>query len=247
MKKITILLLAAAILAVGVGVSFAFFSDTEASDNNVIQSGSIRIRQLEEGVAGNGEALRPGQLNEKVVNVQNVGTNPAYVRTCIAIPAGNENVQWIELIYNENSSLWGWDVETVSIEGTKYFVYVGTYKPVLAPGATTAEPSMSGFYVSSAVDYDGTKYMYVENGRVTDLDLPADFKILIATEAVQTTYFGTQDGPLNEAYGDAGEALEAAFGEIKDGQHPWDERTYLDADTFTIVYGTTGSAEVTNP
>lgn len=235
MKKLILAALCVVILvAVGVGVSYAFFSDTETSENNIIASGSIHIKQ--HGLDIQAGTLRPGTLVEKTVTVENTGTNPAYVRTCIAVPKGSDTVDWLELDCDQDK--WGWSVaQNVTLDGVVYTVYVATYKEKLMPGQTT-EPSLKGLSVDPALDYDGSTYRYVVNGEVTALDLPQDLKIRIATEAVQTTTFD-----------DAAQALETAFGTVATGNNPWTwegKRDPLDADPYipnTVVYGETATTE----
>lgn len=234
MKKVMILLLAVLLVGACVGASYAFFSDTEGSENNVIASGSIHIKQ--HGMDIQAGTLRPGTLVEKTVTVENTGTNPAYVRTCIAVPKGSDAVDWLELDCNQDK--WGWNVaQNVTLDGVVYTVYVATYKEKLMPGQTT-EPSLLGLSVDPALDYDGGTYCRVVNGEATVLDLPQELKILVATEAVQTTTFE-----------DAAQALETAFGAIATGNNPWTwegKRDPLDADPYipnTVVYGETATTE----
>lgn len=236
MKKFIIALVSlTAVLALAVGITFAFFSEKITSSGNTVASGTIRIKQLEQEHDANGtlkdftqgQQLRPGAYIEKIVTVSNTGINPAYVRTCIAVPnAGNGN-PWIEL--DTNQSDWTWQkIENVAIDGVNHTIFVATYTKKLSPEQTTS-PSIQGFGISPAVDFDGTNFFYVADGIATKLDLSQSPEFLVATEAVQTATFSN-----------AKEALQAAFGDITASNNPWDGKPYLDVDTLesTVVYET---------
>ena len=240
MKKLVFFLFAA-VLAVSAlsGASYAYFTDSITSEQNVIVAGNIDIRQdeLERTVDANGDViLQPFTQNQvmmpmvgslqrasftveghsvqlvtdaaqnymdKIVSVRNVGSNPAYVRTVIAVPTA-AGVNWLHI--DTASSPWIWEQPvTAEINGIIYTLYCANYPKALAPDAV-AEPSLLGVWVDSMVDFDGTSY-YLGNSTLGNLP---DFHILVCTQAVQTTTFD------NAATG-----LLTTFGAISADNHPW--------------------------
>lgn len=175
---------------------------------------------------------------DKIVTVKNTGVNPAYVRTFIAIPtAGYDSStptgdNWLHWDINQNSTNWNWGTKTdadgnisgvlqpsgnnwhlindVTIGDQVYDIYVTTYGRALKAGETS-EPSMLGFYLDSATNYNGTNLLYTTgNGtKLTLSDMPT-LNILVATQATQTTTF---DDPWT--------ALDTVFGAAAADNHPW--------------------------
>lgn len=168
---------------------------------------------------------------DKIVTVSNVGVNPAYVRTFIAVPtAGHisdspEADNWLR--WDRNTDTWdwgreGWDlVDDAVIGGKTYDIYVATYTTALAPGETTA-PSLLGFWLDSAVTCSGNQYYFTtaQGQRIGLGDISA-IEILVATQAVQTTTF---DDPWT--------ALDTVFGAASADNNPWINAatTYVSSD-----------------
>jgi len=147
---------------------------------------------------------------DKLVTVKNVGSNPAYLRTFIALPTGgydgsSPSDSWISCDVVTDENYWNWKksdgswnkIDNVTIDDSEYDIYIGTYNEPLAPGKTTV-PSMLGFYLNAAVD--------------GSVDLKGDEKIelLVTTQAVQTTTFTNAD-----------EALDAVFKPSSATNNPW--------------------------
>lgn len=105
-----------------------------------------------------------------------------------------------------------WNGYVTKIDGVDYNVYVATHKGIVAPGVTTG-PSLMGVYVDERVDYDDIGYFYMVDGKREPIDdILANFKILVATEAVQSDGFDELTGIDNAIY-----ALDSAFGYV--GKH----------------------------
>lgn len=90
MRKIKILALAAAIFCLSVGVcgSYAYIA-AEEKTVNVITAGNVKINLVQTTVSkenstlmetGSLDGLIPGQQISRIVQVENTGDNPAYIR-----------------------------------------------------------------------------------------------------------------------------------------------------------------------
>ena len=223
-KKIVALSLVVALVAIAiVGASLAYFTDKDEA-TNVFTVGNVDIK-LEENFEQN-STLRPstgsaqlGTLKngvKKEVYVTNEGTEDAYVRVHIAIPAvlddgdpsfdAKKNV--LHFNYSPESIAEGkwdwsksaddgvvegnWNYYTTEIEGVAYNVYVVTYTSALSAEEST----------------DYAIYQVYLDKKVTNHDvelikekLGADWEMHVIAEAAQA-----------EGFNDAFEALNTAFG-----------------------------------
>lgn len=176
---------------------------------------------------------------DKIITVENVGDNDAYVRTFIAVPTGSVisdspmDDNWLHWdgYHSDDSWHWGNDasqqrwptapdgwhlLDDTVINGQVYDVYVTTYTEVLAPGETTP-PSLLGYYLDGAISQNENSYTY--GGK--DLELEEQPRLLIATQAVQVTSFS-----------DPWTALETVFGTPSPINHPWlnDQTTFISSN-----------------
>lgn len=235
-KKLLAVALAVCLIAILSFSTLAWFTDTEEM-KNTFTVGSIKIKQHEEQLDENGDpepfednkVLIPvvneddpsadPNYQDKIVTVENVGSNPAYVRTHIAVP--KSLVGYLDLDVSDGNG-WVFDFSNeVTVEGQAYVVYSYHYDAVLEVGITTPE-LLKGVYLYAEVDmktnpesgdlefckwndqkgeYDFSGFA-VQNadGTVHTVD------VLVATQAVQSQGFGS-----------AVEALTAAFG----SSTPW--------------------------
>ena len=153
------------------------------------------------------------------VTVENVGSYSAYLRLLVAIEVGDANPLLIKKTYH---SSW---VETtsglISIEGVNYFLseltYVGAQlddggwiheNGVVPPGEITC-PGLAQVYLSSEAT--------TEDIAKIDGNGDGEFNVIVHTQAVQA-----------EGFDGATFALDEAFGEISEENHPWLDglRTY---------------------
>ena len=144
MKK-KMVLTAAAVALVGtlaVGGTLAWFTDTETA-TNVVTTGNIDITLTEDGkndgkvIEGGLEYtdITPGKTYDKVVTVDNVGKNDAYVRATIKVTSDNELIlQGLLGKKNPAFSLtdlkpgqWSNEILTDAETGKKYVEYVAYY------------------------------------------------------------------------------------------------------------------------
>ena len=160
---------------------------------------------------------------DKIVTVENAGESAAYIRNIVAIPTGGADVPWLEVDWFDfdTKANADWEeasvVKDVEIDGVLYDIYVINYvadEGVFAKGDSTL-PTLLGFGLSKYVDYDDTEgaetYYYMKDGVRTDIEInPAEMKIYVATQAVQSAGFA-----------DFEHAFDETFGEISKTNHPW--------------------------
>lgn len=235
-KKMLAIALAVCLIAILSFTTLAWFTDSEEV-KNTFTVGSIKIKQHEEQIGEDGtpepfendKVLIPivdendpsadPNYQDKIVTVENVGNNPAYVRTHIAVP--KSLVGYLNLDVSDGNG-WTFDYSTeVSVEGQAYVVYSYRYDAILEVGATTPAV-LEGVYLYAEVDmktnpesgdlefckwndqtqkYDFSGFAVKSaDGTVHTVD------VLVATQAVQSQGFGS-----------AQEALDAAFGNTT----PW--------------------------
>lgn len=236
-KKILVAGLVVAMIAIMVvGGTLAWFTDEDEA-TNVFTIGSIEIVQHEQQhvIDANGDktpdleafendkVLLPivntadpaadDNYQDKIVTVENVGKNDAYVQTYVAVPAALD--VGLLILDDTNATANGWVksyVAQAQIGGLTYNVYKYVYTGTLAPAVTTGA-LLEGVYVHQATDLevydnaDGTQNAYfVWNGtEIRDIDVAQNtVDVLVATQAIQADGFDSQDDALAQL-----------------GNHPW--------------------------
>ena len=232
-KKILVLALVVALVAIVVGGSLAYFTDNDKV-TNTFTVGSVKIEIYENDKESTTDVLELGTLipvadeqdlkNDenyiaKSVEVLNTGKNPAYIRTHIAVPTALVGYLHLDL------SASGWTKKTEStakVGEDDYTVYTYDYDTSVTTGVFTNE-LLSGVYLGMDVDLEENADGHLEfvkrvNGVTENSGFVAHTKdanggytsakvnILVASQAVQA-----------EGFGDAAEALDAAFG----SKNPW--------------------------
>lgn len=250
-KKITAIFLCVALVAIAiVGASLAYFTDTDDA-TNTFAVGNVTIKLIEEERDGNGgkkaftqnkklypivgsaqgekDALgMPTAKNyvDKMVTIQNTGSEKAYIRAYFAIPSalddgyetfnaglnvlhfnfGNkvengvvtstEGAEWIWT----HGSKWNY-FETTLNDGIKYNVYYADYYQAVDAGATT-EQLVQGVYLDKSFDIkDGKCYAF---GKEVTLDNGWNWN------SVSCPVFAI--ACQAEGFDNAAAAMEAAFG-----------------------------------
>lgn len=191
MKKKSILVAAIAVMLVAalvVGGTLAYFTDKSEVKDNVFTTGNVKI-DLQEEFTPNSK-LVPGTNNmntvKKVVDVKNTGSEDAFVRVHIAIPAAlvDQNINAYNDMLHMNFTVasaedgkWSWhptmregngwtdngrannNTYNTEIDGVEYTVWVVTYRTALKKGEV-AEGAISQVYldkfVEATVGEDGT-------------------------------------------------------------------------------------------
>lgn len=255
-KKITAISLCAALLAIAiVGASLAYFTDTD-NKTNTFTVGNVDIDLIEQqrGKEGlepfqQGKKLYPivgsaqGEKDQygmpiaknyvdKVVTVQNKGSEKAYIRAYFAIPSALDdgyegfNAGHNVLHFNfgnkfENGTItstegkeWIWKhdnkwnyFETTLDDGIRYNVYYADYYQAVDAGKTT-EQFVQGVYLDKSFDRkDGKCYAF---GEEITLDDGWNWS------AVQCPVFAV--ACQAEGFDNASDAMTAAFGA---NYNPW--------------------------
>lgn len=249
-KKITALCLCAAMLAIAiVGASLAYFTDTKDA-TNTFTVGNVKIKLIEQQRGENG--LVPFEQNkklypivgsaqgakdeygmptaknyvDKMVTIENTGSEKAYIRAYFAIPSalddgyetfnagmnvlhfnfGNkvvngaisstEGVEWIWT----HGSKWNY-FETTLSDGIKYNVYYADYYQAVDAGATT-EQLVQGVYLDKSFDMkEGKPYAF---GKEFTVDAGWDWnnvKCPVFAVACQAEGFDNAADAINAAFG----------------------------------------------
>lgn len=171
-KKFLALGVCASMLAVAVvGGTMAYFTDNDQAEN-VFTVGNIDIDLHEYKEDGTTpfeeiENIMPGMTYGKVVNVENIGKNDAYVRVTVVIPENmtpvwNTGTEWIA-------------AGTNPAEGSGTYVF--TLNSPLEDGKTSSA-------ILKAVKL---------NENVTELNAKDTYEVLVSAEAIQSDSFDTAE------------------------------------------------------
>ncbi len=250
-KKITALCLCVTMLAIAiVGASLAYFTDTKDA-TNTFTVGNVKIELIEQQRGENG--LEPFEQNkhlypivgsaqgakdeygmptaknyvDKMVTIENTGSEAAYIRAYFAIPSalddgyetfnaglnvlhfnfGNkvvngaisstEGVEWIWT----HGSKWNY-FETTLSDGIKYNVYYADYYQAVDAGATT-EQLVQGVYLDKSFNFDGEGNP-VAFGETIELDQGWNWEKVscpIFAVAVQAAGFDSAEEAVTAAFG----------------------------------------------
>ena len=255
-KKITAIFLCVALLATAiVGASLAYFTDTD-NETNTFTVGNVKIDLIEEERDGNGgtqaftqhkklypivgsaqgekDALgMPTAKNyvDKMVTIENTGSEKAYIRAYFAIPSalddgyetfnagmnvlhfnfGNKVVDGTVTSTEGTEWIWThgnkWNYYETVIGSIKYNVYFADYYQAVDAGATT-EQLVQGVYLDKTFDIkDGKCYAF---GEEVTLDDGWDW------DNVSCPVFAV--ACQAEGFDDATDAITAAFGA---NYNPW--------------------------
>ena len=217
-KKVLAIALAVCLFAIVSFGTLAYFTDSDTV-TNTFTIGSIEIETKEDfvqestliPVGSNATPEDDENFVKKVVSVANVGENPAYVRTFVAVPAALDNgLLHIHEVYAENWTKVA--VGSTEINGMLYNVYRYTYQDVLQVDCETY-PLMDGVYIDQAADLnvyrDADKnitaaYFVWEGAEITGFNVASmKLEVFVATQGVQAEGFTSADSALSSAFGDA--------------------------------------------
>ena len=244
-RKIMLLAMAVCMVAIlAVGGTLAYFTAEDSADN-VFTMGYVDI-ELEETFEQFSD-LVPGLDSNKDVYVKNTGSNPAYVRVHIAIPANmddgnpefNATNNFLHFNFTNESvadGQWSWLPEystgvgykgngagnfnyyTATIDEVEYAVYVVTYRSQLAKGTQTATQALDKVYLDKTVNA-----VKNEDGTITYTDTKGNTVTMTPDENGKNTLEikvwaeATQVETFENAY----DALDTAFG-VPGTYNPWD-------------------------
>lgn len=236
-KKVLTVALVAALIAIMVTGTLAYFTDTD-DVTNTFTVGSVKIEIWENNAPTDKEAVEfderlvpivntqdPTQDDSyipKIVKVENTGLNAAYIRVHIAQPV--ELLGYLELVTDTT----GWkrvDTTYATLGGQEYIVVTYDYQTAVDPNGFTAE-LLKGAYLAADVDLKENGDGDLEfckpdgNGGYTFSGFVAHeangngtytsntVSVLVAAEAIQAQ--GFENGATN--------ALNSGFGE---DTNPW--------------------------
>jgi len=259
MKKSILLALCILLAAsLSLGSTIAYLQDSD-NDVNVMTLGNVKIDQLEQqrvngeladftSIEGSTEyiSLFPGvyadaepakdaddkyyaasvsNAVDKIVSVKNTGKSPAYVRTIFAFEMGSMDADRFNEIMKINWQTEPTLGEEITIKGKNYMLYEVVYPDALAAGSETA-PSLLQVLLSKDANNDDMKALDAEED---------GYRILVTSQGVQTAGFDNAEQALNEA-----------FGEISQDNHPWAVTKVSTAEALmeALKYG--GEIELTD-
>lgn len=250
-RRITAISLVVAMLVIAIGgATLAYFTDTDKADN-VFTVGNVSIDLIEQERSDNGlvnftqnKKLYPivgsaqGEKDnygmpvaenyvDKIVTIENTGSEAAYIRAYFAIPSALDDgyetfnaglnvlhfnfgvkkaddgtftsTQGAEWIWKQDNGKWNYYETT--IDGIAYNVYFADYATTVAAGETT-EQFVQGVYLDKSFDSADGKY-YAFNTELT-LDEGWDWNKVtcpVFAVAVQAAGFDNATDAVNEAFG----------------------------------------------
>lgn len=247
-KKITALFLCVALAAIAiVGASLAYFTDTD-NETNTFAVGNVKIDLIEQERGENGlqpftqnKKLSPivgsaqGEKDElgmptaknyvdKMVTVQNTGSEKAYIRAYFAIPAalddgyetfnaganilhGNFGNKIVDgTVYTTFGAEWNWmhdgkwNYFETTMDGVNYNVYFADYYQPVAANETT-EQLICGVYLDKNVDMKDGKYIDTRYPNADLSILEGTVKYPVFAVAVQAEGFDTAAAAMDAAFG----------------------------------------------
>ena len=253
-KRIVTIALVVALVAIAAVGTLAYFTDTDNA-TNTFTVGNVKIDLIEQQRGENGlvpfeqnKKLYPivgsaqGEKDEygmptaknyvdKMVTIQNTGSEKAYIRAYFAIPSalddgyetfnaglnvlhfnfGNKvengvvtSTEGVEWIWTHGSK---WNYFETTIDGIKYNVYYADYYQAVDAGATT-EQLVQGVYLDKSFDMkDGEPYAF---GQKFAVDAGWDWN------SVSCPVFAV--ACQAEGFDNAAAAMDAAFGA---NYNPW--------------------------
>lgn len=190
------------------------FESEDALKKLLPVTGSAQDGTLENGVV-------------KEVTVMNTGSEDAYIRVHIAIPAildngdpeFNAGKNILHFNYDSSSvgvGKWDWSKTTGSVyEGDwnyyettineiEYNVYVVTYESKVAKDATIPEYAMSQVYLDKTVTNEDLAGLDNELGGTNPDEFDGNWSIYVVAEGVQAAGFADAYEALNSAFGEPG-------------------------------------------
>lgn len=236
-RKVLALMLAFVMtVTLSVAGTIAYLTDTDNADNT-FTIGNVAIELIEKQRDGEGglkdfeeskllplvgsaqgeketvegyEIPTAANYVDKIVTVENTGSEDAWVRVIMALPAAMDAEDASEMMLHWNISdtpvVYNWDItkgdEGVKIDGVEYNLYTFVHKDVLESGKVTESAALMGVYIDSRVDATVD-----ENGGITYIlgDAEATFAagtgpiIKVFAQAVQAAGFETASDAFTTA------------------------------------------------
>lgn len=180
-------------LALGLGGTLAFLTDTDAKVNTfTIGNVDIKLNENYE----DGATLMPGVDVTKTASIANTGSSDAYVFMTVAVPAATLNGATIPVV-TPNFQEIGWSYKEsgapIVLDGENYLLYAFTYDTALVPNAVTST-LLQSITLDARVDYNPFtgKYAIVVAGEAADIDANLNAgKVYVNAFAIQTEGFAS--------------------------------------------------------
>lgn len=250
-KKLVAACATVALAAVALGgATLAYFTDAD-SETNTFTVGNVKIDLIEQQRGENGledfeqsKVLNPivgsaqGEKDDygmptaenyvdKMVTVENTGSNDAYVRAYFAIPSalddgydtfnagmnvlhfnfGNKMVDGEAVTTQGDDWIWKqangkWNYFETTIGGVAYNVYFADYATKVAAGETT-EQFVQGVYLDKSFDFndDGSAVAFGKTFAVDEAFSWDNVQCPVFAVAVQAAGFDNAADAVNEAFG----------------------------------------------
>lgn len=209
MKKkilvITLLVMLAAIAAAG--ATLAYFTDTDAV-TNTFTVGNVKIELLEsklhrtedaaddaailadaenyaQYLAQAGKNIVPGVYVRKVPYIRNTGSNAAYIRLRMLVPANLWpllSCVYTDEAYTDGSIAEPVEMDRVTIDGVEYVQYAFVYQQALAAKEMTYWPAFWQFKLNETVTAEDIAAQNLQD---------ATFHIVLQADAIQADTFAT--------------------------------------------------------
>ena len=202
-KKVLILALAVALIAIVVGGTLAYFT-AEDEATNTFTIGSVKIDVVEDFQhpetmipVVKADESDPNYIN-KDARVKNVGDNAAYVQMYVAIPKALDDAGAF-IVVDANTGDWTVRAPagTADFGGVTYNVYMYRYKGSLAVNTETSN-AITAAYLAPQLDYDHDANRFVMNGtKIADYIPGESIDIYVAAQAIQAAGFDGYDSALN--------------------------------------------------
>ena len=229
-KKLTAVALVVCMLAIMlVGASLAYFTDKDYA-KNTMTVGNVSIVQHEKDKAGNAfvqnQTLVPAvdareedeafivdgfvsenykNVIDKVITVENTGSEAAWVRTILAFETNKEYKAGTDEVLRDGKTIFDTyigtvgsfellNLPTVEIDGVEYVLAMKVYDEALEAKSededtvTTSSPSLKQFFLSPDADNE-----------VTTL-FGSEYTILALSQAVQVQGFDTAEAAFEAAF-----------------------------------------------
>lgn len=257
MKKIGLMALSLVLVAVlAIGGTLAYLTDTDA-EINVMTVGKVTVDLIEQQrsngadseleqfedykgltpLVGSAQGAKdkwgmPAEAKnyvDKIVSAENTGSNDAYMRILVAVPAALDTddasknaLHWnLGNRFDEdgnsayNTGEWAvagnpffedfgngpvGSVSPVRINGVDYNVYDFTVQHVVKPHEETAA-AITGFYLDKNVNYNDEMGCYTLNGEKINFDFSNGVQIPVLVQAVQADGFDAANIAFDEAFG----------------------------------------------
>ena len=234
-KKALTVALAAAVIAMVVGGTLAYFT-AEDQVKNTFTLGSVEIEIYENGEQTLTDTMSFGKLIpivevespredanyfDKAVKVKSTGENNACIRVHIGVPTAL--VEYLHL----DMTTQGWlerGTTTATVEGVAYTVRTYDYPSPVAPGEYTPE-LLQGVYLGSDVDLeesDTGDLVFIlrdAGGEKTDTSgFVAHRRTASGYAANTVNVLVAAEGMQDRGFADASDALDTGFGE---NTNPW--------------------------